>query len=93
MNKKVPPKPNPFPLVSRLNLLATPAGLGGFSAFGVPSLNYSRPGLIESVSTENASASGPGDFKHEKQGIKIPPEMKIALRYKPLYSDSEQNAF
>ena len=51
--------PTHFPLVSRLNLLATPAGLGGFSAFGVPSLNYSRPGLIESVSTENASASGP----------------------------------
>ena len=31
--------PTHFPLVSRLNLLATPAGLGGFSAFGVPSLS------------------------------------------------------
>ena len=79
--KKSLPSPTHFTLVSRLNLLAFPAGLGGFSAFGVPSLNYSRPGLIESVSTENASASGPGDFKHDKQGIKIPPEMKIAPRY------------
>ena len=76
--KKSLPSSTHFPLVSRLNLLATPAELGGFSAFGVPSLNYSRPGLIESVSTENASASGPGDFKPDKQGIKIPPEMKIA---------------
>ena len=78
--KKSLPSPTHFTLVSRLNLLAFPAGLGGFSAFGVPLLNYSHPSLIESVSTENASASGPGDFKHDKQGIKIPPEMKIAPR-------------
>ena len=33
------------------------------------------------------------NIKQELCHEKIPPEMKIALRYKPLYTDSEQNAF